>query len=383
MKAINLTSEATEKGFEIYMHKCAACGVDNFINKDLFSLLLDGAIQLSLQNIETRPLMTNFLIPSLDLDIKTDTSIRSIGKTVLVKEINMSELNFEQLKPYLEIAGDNSSYLIIRATHTNSFEFKGFLFLKKPLNDIFTEVLEKPLWSFFSIKEIKNCVIISIHDRSVTVNFGNEPLIRIEKGDFFEASDFSNEIRAILEVSVEFNIKVDAINKKMSNERGQEFLDNINPILQKVLFNIINTIANIHHGSTLIFGVQTINEESNFLPKAIIVNIPYGKIFLHFYESIYEKGDDLVFREEGTEFPVFKEDFIDLQKAIINLSRTDGALVFNQNLEVIGAGAFIKIKSTAEGSGGARRKSAESFVNANPGTVAIVISQDGAVTLFK
>jgi hypothetical protein len=70
---------------------------------------------------------------------------------------------------------------------------------------------------------------------------------------------------------------------------------------------------------------------------------------------------------------------IPLKKAIINLTRTDGAVVFNEKLGVIGAGVFLKMTSSVIGSGGARRKSAESFVEAKPGTVVFVISQDGMV----
>ena len=70
------------------------------------------------------------------------------------------------------------------------------------------------------------------------------------------------------------------------------------------------------------------------------------------------------------------------ENAIVSLSKTDGAMIFDQNLNLVLAGAFLKTKSSASLSGGARRKSAEGFIKDNRGTIAIVISQDGSITIL-
>lgn len=364
--------------------------------------MLEGAVLLSQQKIEDRPVKTNFLIPSPHLDTKRALKGQFIG-TVWVDDIRMSELSFKQLKRYIEIAGDESSYLIICPTQTNSFIFKGFLFFAKSLKTIFADELKNLLKSIsistFCSQAINESLIVSINDRTVTVSLGNEPFFRIEKGEFFEVSDFSNEISATLGASILFNKKADYIAENFGDERGAKFLQNIRLIIQRAFHEIITTIVDMRHGATLIFGsTWTTNDESKFQPGAIKVKMPFGTLILRIYESFYnELNYELFFGEDDFEDSLLlsentkksvdarmlQEELIEWRKAIINMSKTDGAMVFNQNLDVIGAGAFIKMNSTVIGSGGARKKSAESFVKANPGTVVIVISQDGMVDLIE
>ena len=71
------------------------------------------------------------------------------------------------------------------------------------------------------------------------------------------------------------------------------------------------------------------------------------------------------------------------KNAIISLSKTDGAMIFDDSLNLISAGTFLKVEKNVIGLGGARRKSAESFVSQQKDTLAIVISQDGTISMVN
>ena len=104
------------------------------------------------------------------------------------------------------------------------------------------------------------------------------------------------------------------------------------------------------------------------------MEIPYGSTLLKLTEL---DNPNSFFSEENQEIFNCIEMY---ENAIVSLSKTDGAMIFNQKLDLILVGAFLKTKSSASLSGGARRKSAEGFIIDNKGTMAIVISQDGTVT---
>ena len=145
MKAICLTSEAIYRGFELYKNKCKSQDIEYSINESIFSLLLDGAVQISQENTEARPINTNILIFPPNIDIKKVSIDLRVGITTWVNDNStISELDFKYLKRYLEIAGDKSSYLIISVTQSNSFVFNGFLFLEKPLY-VFISEIEEPI----------------------------------------------------------------------------------------------------------------------------------------------------------------------------------------------------------------------------------------------
>ena len=345
---------------------------------------------MSQQTIEDRPLITNLLILPSDFNINNKTILPDYknAEIVWIDEINLTELSFEQLKRYLEIAGDSNSYLIISESETESFIFKGFLFLKESLDS----------WSFTDIFNIimYNSIIFSINNKNLKVSLGNETFLRIEKNALFEVPTFSEEIDSALSVSTVF--KTNALN--ITTENGYfDFLPNyhdIELIVRDALRMIITTIADMRHGATLIFGSQwKIDDDTRFQFGSINVKVPIGTIIQKKCENLnivlMSDGDLLEVYTRSKKIDEIRKDAVrDIQdelmatkKSIINLSKTDGALVFNLNLDVIGAGVFIKMTSTTTVSGGARRKSAESFVKANPGTAAIVISQDGMVYLFS
>jgi hypothetical protein len=143
------------------------------------------------------------------------------------------------------------------------------------------------------------------------------------------------------------------------------------------------------NGATLVFVGQFQNGETDtrFQPGFIPTRIPVGDAIVH-QLSVYQvewmrcQGSDDEWLQRRDE-AFTSERIRALKSAVVALSRTDGALIFDSHLELVAAGAFLKVTSVATATGGARRKSAESFVRSNPGTAAVVISQDGEVILFK
>ena len=106
------------------------------------------------------------------------------------------------------------------------------------------------------------------------------------------------------------------------------------------------------------------------------MKLPYGTKLLELLEI--ESTIKLLKREKQRLFDSIRR----FEEAIVSLSFTDGAMIFDQNLDLIMAGTFLKIQSSSSISGGARRKSAEGFIKNNKETIGLVISQDGTVTLL-
>jgi len=400
MRATTLTTEAADKGFEVYLNKCNTQYIENYITKSAFSNILDGAILLSQKNIEERPLMTNLMIIPSGLDPKKVFSDKKLVNVVPVwiHENTLSELSFEELKIYLEIAGDSSSFLVIGVSKIDTFSFKGFLFFSRPLIFPTISSQNKSLRNYELLKKdinivgddyrqiIDESVIFSIQNRTVRISIGNETFLKVEKGILFEVPDFSKEISSLMDVSTAFR----ETTREVTQNPKYDFLlnfEDVERITKDVLREIISTIVDIRHGATLIFGLQLkIDNDKLFQPDAIEIKVPLGEIILESCKIRKDVADEMYYLLNDLNKLDTSRDIqgklIPLKKAIINLTRTDGAVVFNEKLDVIGAGVFLNMTSSVIGSGGARRKSAESFVEANPGTVAIVISQDGMVNQF-
>jgi DNA integrity scanning protein DisA with diadenylate cyclase activity len=126
--------------------------------------------------------------------------------------------------------------------------------------------------------------------------------------------------------------------------------------------------------------------DERFQPGFISAKIPFADILLtsisvDCVEYWRCEGSDDEYQQERDER--FTADEVRaMTTAIVALSRTDGAVVFDGNMHLVAAGAFLKVTSESKSRGGARRKSAESFVRSNPGSAVIVISQDGPVTVY-
>lgn len=111
--------------------------------------------------------------------------------------------------------------------------------------------------------------------------------------------------------------------------------------------------------------------------------------------SHYGKGTTLVFGfkndyendVEKTHWISPKKIKFDVEKifsdVLVSLSKTDGAVLINNDMEIIGFGSVLKATAArAKVSGGSRHKSMASFSH-NKDVLGVVISEDGPITLIK
>ena len=102
----------------------------------------------------------------------------------------------------------------------------------------------------------------------------------------------------------------------------------INYRILESLRNIFLKISEARHGSTLIFNFEgDINDNNLFQPGAIKLEIPYGSTLLKLTEL---DNPNSFFSEENQEIFNCIEMY---ENAIVSLSKTDGAMIFNQKLD--------------------------------------------------
>ncbi len=130
---------------------------------------------------------------------------------------------------------------------------------------------------------------------------------------------------------------------------------------------------------------MSVQDTTHYQPGALSLDLPLGEALLRQLACARRNGPGHAGGAgAGTHDPaeaLAAERTAAIIRAIINLSQTDGAVIFDDNLTVIGSSIFLKMRESAAVAGGARKKSAQSFVRAHPGVVAVVISQDGFVSL--
>jgi len=89
------------------------------------------------------------------------------------------------------------------------------------------------------------------------------------------------------------------------------------------LKNIIRRISNERHGSTLIFCYDREMESEEYIhPGAIEIKVPLGTI-LDTHKNLIKNRNQLL------------KKYKDLEDLIVSLSKTDGALIFNDKIELI------------------------------------------------
>jgi len=394
-KALSYYSESYEQnGLKITSSEC-------IIPDEIFLKILNDCLILSQQKIEDRVISTKFIF----LNSKSGFSKWPKGVIFIpIEEISFPSIDLQILKKFLEMVSDTNSFLVIDFLENKrdnlNFSLKGFMFVEKSLNSLlFTYEQERLSMKGKSMKDLLVClynsVIFSVNDGRVSVSYLNESFLIIEKGLISQNPYFDIEIFFISNYSKEFREKIkDFIGKDFKDLPLKElinklYVEEIDELTQKKLIkralieykvseslrNIFLKISEARHGSTLIFNFEgNIDDKELFQPGAIKLKIPYGSTLL----KMREIDEIISFHNEDSQ-EVFNS--IEMyESAIVSISKTDGAMIFNPNLDLILAGAFLKTKSSASLSGGARRKSAEGFIMDNKGSMAIVISQDGSIT---
>jgi len=404
--AITLNKIAEEKAISIYSefykeNRLKISSSECIINNRIFLKILNDCLILSQQKIEERSISTKFIIPNLKNGL---INWPEGVKLIPIEEFSFPSIDLQNLKKYFEMGSDTNSYLVIdwleNSKEKNIFNLKGFMFVEKSINNFIFKYEQKKL-SAKEVDSIKllgclyDSVIFSVNNGKVSVSYLDEPFLIIEKGLIFQNPYLEIETFLVSHFSRGFQEKLkNFIGKDLNdlplgeiiniifNEELDKLTENklvirilIDYKVGKSLRNIFLKISEARHGSTLIFNFKgDINNKELFQPNPIKLKIPYGSSLLKLTELKEPKS----FHTEERQ-GIFNS--IEMyENAIVSLSKTDGAMIFDQNLDLILVGAFLKTKSSVSSSGGARRKSAEGFVKDNKETMAIVISQDGTIT---
>ena len=290
------------------------------------------------------------------------------------------------LKKYLEIAGDRNTFLVIYALDTG-LKLRGFLFFDGSLESFITNYnpwTQNPSSqnTQFSKSKIQDKIgyfyrsmFLSIDMGRITLSFFNNKFLIIEEGVISQFPDIRKASLNIINRSSDFREALKKMYEERKNTNDEFNLYSRRIEISTILVDIIVNISNARHGSTLIFGFDGDPEDPAFFqPGAIKLKIPIGSEFI---DLVRRSGPSYFSFDTGLSFKKVQT----YKKAIISLSKTDGAMIFNKNLDLILAGAILKVESSALGSGGARKKSAEAFTF-DTKTLGIVISQDGKITIL-
>lgn len=398
MRALSLTAPASAAAVAIYRKRCTELNLAHRLADPVYTDLLDLAVLLSQRVIEGRKLRLTILIPSEDLDLARQVEKdRSCGVVhVQLPDTQSPDLVLPTLEPYLGCASDQSSLFVIQQLHRPAFLRLSLLYFGTPLTSVGRSTSDPD-----SVQAlIQRSLTIRIEYGTVSVGVGMDWFLTLQQGEMLEISRFEQEIDAILAASGSFRTQLETLlaetNQQIDSLQaihaggGATALEvvaenEIRKTVGDVLREIIATIAQAHHGSTLVFGTRSsVQDTMHYQPGALSLDLPLGEALLRQLAvsrrtRLDPDGDaDEPGRDQNEAWATDRTAAI--IRAIINLSQTDGAVIFDDNLTVIGSSIFLKMKESAAVAGGARRKSAQSFVRAHPGVVAVVISQDGFVS---
>lgn len=401
LTALSLNREAERRALKIYLEfytekNFTIPSSDCIIPNKFFLKILNECIILSQQKIEGRYISTQFLFPNLN--IEEYTWPKGV-EFVEIENINFHSLDLETLKKYLEMAAGNT-FLVIDISK-DLFILKGFMFINKSLRYFASTLNKKFFIGGQDFSERDNClfnsVIFNIENGKVSLSYLNDTFLIIENGLLMPKNFYEFEIHWITEISR----KVCKKRRSMLGEKYKWFSTNdlvkiyknekldkdlrqsievyilTEEIIVESLRNIIRNISEARHGTIMIFNFEgNINDPNLFHPGFVKMKIPYGTKLLELLEI--DNTIKLLKKEKQEVFDNIRK----YEEAIVSLSFTDGAMVFDQSLDLIMSGVFLKIISPSSSPGGARRKSAESFIKDNKETIGLVFSQDGTVTLL-
>ncbi len=357
------------------------------IPDDDFTKLLNDSLVLSQQIVEGRFISTKLFIQGY-----TDGNIiwpRGV-QFIEIQSVLMKNLDIGVLKKYVEIAGNRNTFLVIKVINQGSYRFKleGFLFFDDSLQTFiynYNPLTKNPSTipiqgSKSKIQDKIGCfygsMFLSIDHGRTEVSFFNNKFFIVEKGVISDHPDIRNASMQIINISNNFQNALESIVNQRKNNHDEVNLYSLKLEVSTILVDIILNISNARHGSTLIFGFEgNPNDLDFFRSGAIKLKVPLGSEFLELTKrtgpSYFSHNTEVSSKKVKT-----------FKNAIISLSKTDGAMIFNRDLDLVLAGAILKGGESSElGLGGARRKSGEAFTS-KTGTLGIVISQDGKITVL-
>lgn len=360
MAAIELSIEAKNEIIKI----CKDFYGDHiFLQGELLLKIMNRCLVLSMQKIEEKAIKTRLII--ID-ELKMDRTWPKDTVFIRFEPESYTNLKLTEVKKYLAATEAHNIAIVLNASNMeNQKDIKliGLLAFKESIKKFASQF---KLWELNPEKYeehlgcIYNSLLISIDNGKVILSFLDRKLLEIEKGIIAYRYKISEFIYRLFMRSRFYNLTEDY------QLQGLPYLvDEYYSIFQEIIIKI----SDGRHGAILIFCYEgEINDESYFHPNAINVKVPIVSFLQDNKYPIRDKEDI--------------KDILNMYKdLIVSLSRTDGALIFNENLDLILAGAFLKVEESSIGIGGARRKSAEAF-SKRIKKMGISISQDGSIHLF-
>lgn len=357
------------------------------IPDDDFTKLLNDSLVLSQQEVEGRSISTKLFIQGYtDGNFVWPQGVQFIE----IQSVPMKSLDIRVLKKYVEIAEDRNAYLVIKIINQGSYRFKleGFLFFDNSLQTfIYNYNPYAKIPSIIPVQGSKSKIqdkfgcfygsmFLSIDHGRIEVSFFNNKFFIIEKGVSMEHPDIRNASMQIINISSNFQKALESIVNERKNTDDEVNLYSLKLKVSTILVEIMLNTSNERHGSTLIFGFEGNPNDLNFFrPGTIKIKVPLGSEFIELTKrtgpSYFSYDTEVSSKKVET-----------YKNAIISLSKTDGAMIFNKDLDLVSAGTILKGGDSSKlGLGGARRKSAEAFTS-KTGTIGIVISQDGKITVL-
>jgi hypothetical protein len=181
-------------------------------------------------------------------------------------------------------------------------------------------------------------------------------------------------------------------------------------VSQQMIKRVVSTMRGAHHGGTLIVGPPTCVAEQYLQTKYQFRDSPSRKHFRSLLFSILETltarasvsgraaDVDLYSVDTDSRIAELDEGLFEISHLIAALADVDGAVVLTKRFDILGFGAEIAgnlprvtevrrgldleadafVDEVVEGDG-TRHRSAYRFCAAVPGSVAVVVSQDGGV----
>ncbi len=338
-------------------------GTHTFLIPDLLLEIINCCLILSMQKIEGKFVKFRFII--ID-KLKMDRYLPKGIVLISFDEELHTNLKLTQIKKYLAASEDPNIAIVLNISNEEkqkNIKIIGLLIFQESIQKFSSQF---KLWELTpekyeqSLGSIYNSLLIEIENRKVLLSFFNRRLLEIENGIITYRTNISHFISRLFERS-DFLLLIEEY-----EEQGLPYLfDEYYSIFHEIIFNI----SNDRHGAILIFCYEgDINDENYFHPGAINVKVPILSFLKDKKYPITNKKD-------------IKNIIKMYRDVIISLSKTDGALIFNNNLDLISAGAFLKVEESSIAIGGARRKSAEAFVKKIK-KMGVSISQDGNIHLY-
>lgn len=224
----------------------------------------------------------------------------------------------------------------------------------------------------------------------IVVKLFNEPIAILSGAEFFLIKD---------SLLGRYGSMWDKLSDEETNSKSNEFFD----IKRQALIQTIKQMRQFGHGGTLII----VNKNSSFKESVEYIRYESTKAYsdLQFNLGYYLDNLDSKNKKKNKSLQM-NQAIQEAAKDLATLTCVDGAVILDKSLAVIGFGAKLKPSNDApfnksiakidpfdhqeqiqvikrlEGLGGTRHQSAARFAIDNKDAIAIVVSQDGTVSIF-